>query len=317
VDCDVWEQSRITDFLDINPTGQYLRSKYLGTPAERLSLDLLLDVGKATHREYAHGARVPSDPSMWTVRSLDPEVLAHADDPTVTAVLLVGESGFGKTVAAHRAMKRWLDRGTAALWVPAGVVESSYSLHAALDAVVRDRVPTVAEHCVRSLPTAVGGSRLLVVVDDINRATSPAVLLRRLLAWASTTADVVLLCPVWPRLLDPANLTDRRDLRQVRVGAFASSEAEAALGGTGSHGLAAALDYDPFLIGIARALAQSGIEVERSPKPRDVLRRFVEHQLGGMQAGEPGFRAVYDGCVRKKGDPGNAQHYAAFSLLAV
>jgi hypothetical protein len=40
VDCEVWEQSRIADFLDIDPTGQYLRAKYLGESAERLSLEL-------------------------------------------------------------------------------------------------------------------------------------------------------------------------------------------------------------------------------------------------------------------------------------
>lgn len=292
VECDVWEQSRIADYLDIDPTGQYLRSKYFGTPAERLSKDLLLEVGSTVRQQYAHAGRVSSKPVTWAPRSLDLELLARTDDPTTRLILLVGESGFGKTVAAHRAMDTWLRRGDPALWIRAEQLEASNSLHAGIDAVIRDRVPTIAEYSVRSLSPALGASRILLVVDDINRTQSPTVLLRKLLAWSSSTQEAVVICPVWPRFLDAFHLAERKDVSLVRIGSFAPTEAEAALGGTSHQDLAAALNYDPFLIGIARTLAGSGVGIRPSTKAREVLSLFVDHELELLRSGNSGSHAV-------------------------
>lgn len=306
VECDVWEQSRIADYLDIDPTGQYLRLKYFGTPAERLSGSLLLQVSRAVHQQYAHARRVSSNPATWTARTIDAEVLARTDDARSRLVLLVGESGFGKTVAAYRAMETWLSGGVPALWIRADQLAMATSLHAAIDAVIRDRSPAVAEHSVNSLSLALGGSRLMVVVDDINRSQSPAVLLRKLLAWSATTQEVVILCPIWPRFLDSFHLADRVDVSLVRVGSFTLSEAETALAGENRQGLAAALHHDPFLIGIARLLAGSGIHIPANSKAREVLARFVDHELDLLQSGESGTRATHH----------KAEHRAALERTA-
>jgi hypothetical protein len=289
VDCDVWEQSRLATYLDVDSTGQFLRSAYLGKSAERLSLELLLDIGRSSHREYASERRVAHDSTSWISRDSDVELVAYADDPTTRAILIVAESGFGKTVAANRLMAEWLRRGMPSLWVPAEVIETSASLHGALDVVLRDRVPTLADHCGGALARASGGRRLLVAIDDINTTNAPAAVLRKLLSWASSNADTILVCPVWPRFASSLDLTNRPEIRQQRIGAFAPSEAEAALAGFGDSELATQLGYDPLLIGLFRALAQSGATLSTNVSPRHVLQHFVQKQLDALQGGALGF----------------------------
>ena len=292
VNCDVWEQSRISDYLDITPTGQYLRSKYFGIPAERLSKDLLLDVSKMALLGYGHAGRVSSTPATWVPRALDLQVLARIDDSATRAVILVGESGFGKSIAAYRAIETWLHRGAPALWITAELIETANSLHAAIDEAIRDRVPTLAENSVRNLSEALGGGRLLVAIDDINRARSPGKLFRKILTWSSSIPEVVVLCPLWPRFLDPFHLADRKDVSLVRVGSFAPSEAEDALGGPDRQSFSAALQYDPFLIGVARMLAASGASISTSTKARDVLALFVDRELELLRSGDSTVPAI-------------------------
>src|SRR5258708_23966151 len=49
---DIWEQSRLADFLDTYGDGHWLRKLYLGIEAERLSVDLLHQLGRQSLELY-------------------------------------------------------------------------------------------------------------------------------------------------------------------------------------------------------------------------------------------------------------------------
>lgn len=67
VDVDIWEQSKISDFLDSTPEGQWLRKEYLDVNAEMLSESLLGDLCKQSLANYEK-EYIPSSDSWFPVR---------------------------------------------------------------------------------------------------------------------------------------------------------------------------------------------------------------------------------------------------------
>ena len=289
VKCEIWEQSRLADFLDIDPTGHFLRSKYFGEGAERISLPLLLDIGKRSLLEYASYARASADPSRWVDRELDAQIDELLTNPSTSLIFATGESGFGKTVACHRVLARRFSLGQPALWISAETAEQSQSLHAAIDSTLRQHVPTLIEYSVRSLSSVLdSGNPMVVIVDDVSRAKQPAALIRRIGLWTATSPGIVVLCPVWPRLLNSAAFTGRTDVQQILVGELSLSEARAALPANCTEALAESLGNDPFLIGLVTQIVDSGAHLADASDPQAIMDQFVELQLTGMQTGDCG-----------------------------
>jgi hypothetical protein len=56
---DIWEQSRLADFLDTTADGHWLRRCYLGIEAERLSADLLRQLGRRSLELYRQEVLLP------------------------------------------------------------------------------------------------------------------------------------------------------------------------------------------------------------------------------------------------------------------
>jgi hypothetical protein len=59
VSVDIWEQSRIADFLDTTADGHWLRRLYLGIEAQRLSADLLHRLGRRSLELYRQEVLLP------------------------------------------------------------------------------------------------------------------------------------------------------------------------------------------------------------------------------------------------------------------
>ncbi|MCK4691007.1 MAG: hypothetical protein KAT20_04320, partial [Desulfuromonadales bacterium] len=127
VELDLWEQSRLASFLDNNAEGQWLRGKFLGITAERLSLELLFELSRKSHAEYAK--RIP-DSSMLADRKDETTIANRALGAGLT--ILAAPSGFGKTVLALRVMNIWLNQGRPALWIPETVLDQETSLSSAI-----------------------------------------------------------------------------------------------------------------------------------------------------------------------------------------
>jgi hypothetical protein len=64
---DIWSVSRMADFLDNDPSGQWLRQQYFGIDQQRLSRELLAELSR---NSLEHG-RPKGEPSTLVARDLD------------------------------------------------------------------------------------------------------------------------------------------------------------------------------------------------------------------------------------------------------
>jgi hypothetical protein len=289
VESEIWEQSRFVDFLDHDPDGQWLRQRYLGHQAERLSLELLLDIGTRSLAQY--GAEfLHTRPECWVERrfATDP----YNSGGTGTLRLLVGESGFGKSATAYAALLRASREGNPVLWVPAEDLARSNSLTEAVDATLRRLHPGVeplAGHTALNLVPP--GKRLVVAVDDLRRLESHDVHLRRLVAWTRPAED---LRPPSPLVLCPVRPGDVREplgewVEHVRVGRMSEAEAIAALrasrasptfDATTLRKLARALACDPIALALFSEVSAEGLDETRLwAVADDVIAAYVDRQV--------------------------------------
>lgn len=293
VNFDIWEQSRIADALDSTSTGQYLRWVYFRNAAERLSPELLREAGAQSLVAYASYARV-GGPDRWVQRDDESTVTAALAESETSLLFLVGGSGFGKTVIAYRVMKAWLRRGGHALWLTEAMVEGAVSIEQAIDVRLRDRFPSLVDPSVRVLSEVLGDDRLLIVIDDVHRATRPYDLLRKIIAWTSaargetTARPFVFLCPAWPHAVGAAMDTSLRDVRQVSVRTMTMKEACAALGSdtNQSKRIAEQLAFDPFAIALFNELRVPGSNdnLPETVTTHDVLTQFVEKSITRVES---------------------------------
>jgi hypothetical protein len=112
VELEIFERSRIARFLDLTAEGQYLRRKFLGVRAERLSVKLLKSLGRESLAQYR--AQIPSPCSL--IPRVQHQSLA-VDMLGRHLTFLSGPSGFGKTASCIQLMELWLDKGWQALWL--------------------------------------------------------------------------------------------------------------------------------------------------------------------------------------------------------
>jgi hypothetical protein len=222
------ERSRLADYLDNDPDGQWLAAKYLGITQRRLSIDLLRQISAKSAAEFA--ASVLDAPDCWVDRALDTELGSTLQSRAAT--FLTMPPGAGKTVAAVRMLTDWVERGGVGLWVPDAVLDTAVTFEQAIDIALRMHVPSLEAHSGSiALDLCDEQAPLLVVVDDITRTRSPVATLERLAAWianSTTTSSFRLVCPVWPQVVEAIREAPRLWVQARSIAALTSAAAECA-----------------------------------------------------------------------------------------
>jgi hypothetical protein len=178
---EIWEQHRLAHFLDIHPEGQWIRRKYLGVTAERVSRSLLHTLAAQNITEYRRSLN--SDSDRWIDRHTAGDVSTHSITGDVNLRLLLADSGLGKSTAACALLQNAHQAGHLALWLPAGDIASSTTISEALGKALLRLEPALQADAGRVALALETDRRVVLVVDDINRHPSPENLLRKLLAW--------------------------------------------------------------------------------------------------------------------------------------
>ena len=304
VDCDIWDQSRLADFLDNSPEGHWLRKKYFDIEAEMLSESLLRNLCKRSLVLYEKEFLL-TNPDNWVSRGVEDRVYDGICRNTYTIEFLVGESGLGKTVAAYRALQKHLATGGYGLWAPAELIEKCMFLENALDSLLlslhpgllpnpgKDALLFVQEH-----------SQFLIVVDDINRIEDPTKLVRKLLTWSkpqrSHTPDLqslfpstLVVCPVWPHLwgeLSNHDVNETPWVHTVSIGSMTAAEgalavrataqqAEIEITNTQANTLAKKMGNDPILIGLFGLLLYKNKPCDFNTLVEDVMEKFIRFSV--------------------------------------
>jgi hypothetical protein len=301
IDLDIWSRSRIADYLDHHPEGQWLRKKYLGIEQERLSLELLRDLSRCSLQAYR-------PPPQQENTLIERDVVQRFSNELPRPVgFVVAESGYGKSVAAYLFLKTHIEHGGCGFVLPHELLATCVTLDQAIDAALRQLHPaleTASGAAARALCSA--ASPLLIVVEDVNKSGQSAALIERLARWSSVNrndkdgpeASWQVVCPVWPQLF--AALGD--EARQhagglgLQLGPYTREEARRALQRRAAfEGLdllaleadefAEALGCDPLLI----ALHSLG----DVPSPGRVIGRFITQRTQHL-AGQGGAYSAYE-----------------------
>ena len=303
---DIWEQSRLADFLDTTADGHWLRRCYLGIEAERLSVDLLRQLGRRSLELYRQEVLLPGHGPL-VHRDLVESIVATALPGGPGLCLVAGRSGYGKSVATAQALDQWLSGGSLGLWLPARFLRDAVSLEAALDAWLQLLHPTIQPDAGRvAIDLAGKGGRLLLCIDDINRVPEAARLLRLTLSLAappsggpgeakpgggrSALADSLCqVVPVWPEQLSslPPKVLEEPWVRTVAVGDLLPDEASGmirtkvpGLSPVEAREYATRLHHDPFLVGLFTFMADEQMDARRlGAVADDAIGQFLDAQL--------------------------------------
>lgn len=294
---DIWSRSRIADHLDNDPDGQWLRRNYLRIEQERLSLDLLHELSRKSLD--AHQPRVRE--IEWVSRDAADAAIDGLAGPVG---FLVGESGYGKSVACHLRLMRHIEYGGCGLVLPHEALESSITLDQAIDGALRQLHPALVQGSgaeARSLCSE--DSPLLIVVEDVSRSGKSAQLIERLAKWAASQKNDNgaansawrLICPVWPELFSALSDETRKHVEPLaaRLGPFTREDARAAilkraaleginLSELDADVVSERLGCDPLLIGLC--------DLKNAAAANNVIGSFIVGSTERLAAGD-GTRA--------------------------
>lgn len=306
------EQSRLRDFLDTKPEGQWLRQEHLGIQADQVSRPLLQKLSRLNLDRYAADLFLASVDQIVATRAA--AAAADAIKTSGSLHLLIGPSGVGKSVIGHGLLQSHIAAGGIGFWIPSEIVERAVSLPDAVGELLRSVHPwagTTAGHDTLALATA--DAPLMVIVDDVNRTGEPARLLQKVTSWsrpaghpdgqASTSKPSVrMVCPVW----DSYWLSLRHTYEQMSwirvqaIGPMHRPEAVACIRGAMcdqatrfSHaeleGFAERLHNDPILLALFGHLLRNDPGTNPLALSADVIGRLVEKSVGEL--------AVARGCT--------------------
>jgi|GEM_PF-3039229 len=280
VELDIWSVSRLAHFLDTDPTGQLIRRSHLGTQVELLSRELLLEMGRRSIQDHLPYL-------LW-------EDAVHRDDFVLGRgdLLVVGESGMGKTTACAAALSLRIEGGLPAIVIRSEFLEVEPTLESALDRELRRQHPGLESAAgERALALCTSDAPLLLLVEDINRSSSPERLLNKIISWTTAAskgpANVrgwCAICLIWPRYLEA--IEDQKNVAKnfeiVRIDRYNQAEAvravlaraktlSVAMDEGRAEAIASRLGRDPLLIGLH--------DMQSDAVDTDVIQSYVNERF--------------------------------------
>ena len=213
----VWTGSALAHFLDFDPKGQWIRKSFLGVVPTHLSEESLNELSVRS----VESALSLEDPELWVDRDVDEKLRNRVEE---RVLLVLGESGVGKTVACLKCLQRHVRAGGFGLVVGDDILQMSLTVEDAIERTLRNLQPTLADGVgIEALSLTSENEQFLLVIDDINRSAQPAHLVERLAAWnvrATGGRDRRrwrILCPVRPRTITLASSSADKTVNESTV----------------------------------------------------------------------------------------------------
>lgn len=198
LELDIWSASRIAHFLDIDPNGQYLRSKYFGIGPERLSRQLMFDLSLKSIKQFP---MYDNDKDCWVESSLDRSLQDISVQRGVS--LILGDSGIGKTTSCYKYVLEHVKNGGCSLYLTHEMISNSNTLESALNKGIKELSTNIYDD-MDNTPLSYGLEHLpfLIVVEDVNRSRDTLSILEKLSKWhkqRDQNEHWLLLCPLYPK----------------------------------------------------------------------------------------------------------------------
>jgi hypothetical protein len=309
------EGSRLRDFLDSIPEGQWLRQEHLGIEADQLSRPLLQRLSRDILDRFAAEMLLTSPAVIVQTRAAK-EAREAMRQPTLFVHALVGPSGVGKTVVAFDTLRQHIETGGIGVWVSREISERASTLPEAIEEVLRASHPKLQKGAGQTaVRFGTVESPILVVIDDLNRSSAASNLIQKIVGWArlahgrdnsgkAPPSSVRLLCPIWDsyyqanrHLLEPTDWLGVQTLGpmlraesveclRVALGTLADRFGDVEL----SH-FAEALKDDAILLGLFAQNLIRQPEANPTALSQDVIGHLVKQAVSEVAA-KTGFAAA-------------------------
>lgn len=198
VNVEIVELKTIANFLNVNPTGQYLRKKLLGVDEELLSAELFLDIQEGLLNQYITETFIETNTVVtdWNLESLSTSI----SDSKHALTLIVAESGFGKSTLCFNYINSLITNSSYCLRLsPEDIAEAASPVKAIEKALKRYNTKLFFNEESTQLIIKLNPT---IVVDDINKCNEPKKILDKLIAWGMGSDSLIkIICPIWPKYL--------------------------------------------------------------------------------------------------------------------
>ncbi|MBU3086201.1 ATP-binding protein [Acinetobacter seifertii] len=198
IELEIWSNSRIASFLDIDPNGQTIRHKYFDVLPTVLSYEELLRIG-----------------SLSTLHlNFKQELFVERDDIKFQSLnLVIGTSGSGKTTICTNHILKKLDKRQPVLVLREENIQNSLNLDEAIekellrysDRLIKGAGGKALELCSSENP-------LILLIEDINNTNNTEQLIQKINSWASNEKRINILCPVWYQKISTLSLKLKEEL---------------------------------------------------------------------------------------------------------
>ncbi|MEN8282652.1 ATP-binding protein [Acinetobacter gerneri] len=220
IELEIWSNSRISSFLDINPNGQTIRHKYFGILPTVLSYEELLRIGSLSvvHLNFKQDLFVERDDIKF--QNLN---------------LVVGTSGSGKTTICTHYLLKKRDKGHPVLVLRDENIQNSLNLDEAIEKELLRYSDQLVNGCGRkALELCSLENPLIILIEDINRVNNTDQLIEKVLYWAQNERRIKILCPIWYQKISILSLNQKEHLSKygfeyVYVGNYTDQQALEAL----------------------------------------------------------------------------------------
>lgn len=315
LNCDIWEQSRLRDFLDSTPEGHWLRKEHLGINAEMLSASLLSDLCKQNLKIYEED--LFTDTKSFINREVDNIFQNNLFSKSYSLELIVGESGFGKSVITYKALKQFINNGGYGLWIPVDIFEECLTVENCIDKVLKGLCPTLSDGAAKTIPQIIknnkNNSNFTIVVDDINRSQNAFKCFQKIISRSKSqindiknssnngqssiqkTFKYTFVCPVWPKIfqLIQDEITDKSWANISFVKSMTASEGKnfiknifSSLGKNisdeDSISLSEKMRNDPILLGLFASLITTKQMNNLDTLSDNVIEKFIEKEINTL-----------------------------------
>lgn len=198
IELEIWSNSRISSFLDIDPNGQTIRHKYFGVLPTVLSHEELLRIGtlSTVHLNFKQDLFVERDDIKF--QNLN---------------LVIGTSGSGKTTICTNFILKKLDKGHPILVLREENIQNSLNLDEAIEKELQRYSGRLIKGCGRkALDLCSVENPLIILIEDINNINNTEQLIEKISSWASNEKRINILCPVWYQKLSILSLKLKEEL---------------------------------------------------------------------------------------------------------